>query len=181
MDRRTFLASLIGTAAAKFFVPDENVNGVQLLPAQHPKPELPVILDFGGLKLLGQPGDNTLNILTPYRTCPITKTRTLERYTTVDVERVVCPEAVWKEILHRYSEVTKARENPPLKVFVGEQCVATIEYALFLSIGTQMSANGMIVVERVSLIGQWQELRKTCEAYEQNETKLAPALDFVNK
>lgn len=195
MDRRTFLASLVGSVAAKFVVPDERPEGVSLAVTRDvPKPELPpLVFDFGGLKVLG--GDpSTLNVQTPYQTCPITKRRTVSRHTTIECTNLVAPKAVWTEVMSRYGEVTKARENPPLKILIGTQCVVTIEYALFQAIGCSTQSEDMVVCSSVSLLGVWKELREACEKYVaayENETpesrkaffaaeaKLEPALNYA--
>lgn len=168
MDRRTFLTSLVGAVASKLVVADIDPNdGVTLspLPQAVPKTEQPpLVFDFGGLTVLG--GDlTTLNIQTPYQKCPVTQQKTVSRHTTVTCTRLVAPKAVWDEVFRRYAEVTKARENAPLKILVGPQCVATIEYALFTSLGTQVTGDNMVVCESVSLIGVWKELREACERY----------------
>lgn len=196
MDRRTFLTSLVGAVASKYVVADIDPNdGVTMnaAPPQVAVQQPPLVFDFGGLKVLG--GDlGTLNIQTPYQKCHITQQRTVSRHTTVTCTKLVAPKAVWDEVFRRYAEVTKARENAPLKILVGEQCVATIEYALFVSVGSQVTGDDMVVCESVSLVGVWKELREACEKYVaayENETpetrtaffaaeaKLAPALNHT--
>lgn len=164
MHRRTFLGSLLASAAAKFLVLTEGDSGVAVAKNRQIPDPPPVTLHFGDLSLLsGQEAD--LSISNPFHRCPYTGLHQFARMTDVRVNRLVGPRAVWEQILTAYADVRRAKDNPPVLVKLGDKTLCTLEHALFQQIGWSVTSQDVVVVDNASLAGRWKELHDALERY----------------
>lgn len=177
LTRRSFLASVAGSVVARHLVLQEGDDGVKVEKnLQTPQPP-PVTFHFGDLVVMG--GDESqLRINNPFTRCRVTQRFQFARSTDVYAKKLVGPKAVFDEIVERYGNVLRAKDNPPLVVKMGDKVLCTLEYALFQQLGWAVTANDMVVVEDVALCGRWKELHDAIDAYCEATRK---ETEFMNK
>lgn len=167
LSRRSFLGSMLATAAAKFLVLQEGDDGVQITDnKQIPKPkDMPVTFHFGDLALLASdPAE--LKIHTPMHKDFAGRT-IVDRMTHVYVTKLVGPKAAFEQIYKTYGMVDGLPDRLPLTIKMGEQTLATIDSCLLQGVGWSVQAEDMVVVENIYLVGLWRELREAQKKWDE--------------
>lgn len=178
MDRRTFLGSLIASAATKFLVLTEGDDGVKVQTNQNIPETTPVEFHFGDLKLLSCDATQ-LRVSNPFHKCPHTGRFQFAHMTTVDAATLVGPKAVVDQIYETYGGVNRAKERPLVVVKMMGNVVCTLEFALLQQVGWTATANGMSVVDNLSLVGRWKELHDAIDKFQETQRKEVELLEKV--
>lgn len=170
MDRRNF----IGLALSSL-----GLEVVRRMEDNPPDP-LPVKLDytkpitgrieFGDLGMVvGEKAEETLRINTPWVKCH--NGYRLEHLTDVYVGLVACPKVVFESILKTYGDVTKAKTNPPVKIYVQDKCIATLDSVVITQVGTSVRSEDFVMVENLHFVGVWTKLRDAVRRFNEEMQK----------
>lgn len=181
MDRRSFM----GLAVSALGLEVTNLTGNDLPPLELKLPTLPCTefvakVTFGPDLVLLTSCDKTdggkVKLETPWLSCHTTGRKILDRMSTLTVKDAIAPKAVMEEIVRRYGTCHDAANHAPVTLYINDQKVATLTFALIQQIGYHAQAQDFNVVGDMQLVGIWKELSDAHDKYREAQQKEQDAL-----